>query len=251
MGMKSFVHLNQLTYILLHKIPLYQIKFKTRRRKEKNLHLETQSNPIYKHAQGENMCKINDEFFITTSGKIFFKGQVYELEDCEFLEGSKVVIHYSEKRIEKLLKKDSKIKMIPDQFIYQKEEDMFLYPEDSMLIAQADAPSPAQTQSLVELPPEIGQFQELMKITKDNTPLALIILVALMFQKMQKKEREDKDHALVCDFERQEIGKKINLLESKIDAQAKDQTRILIGDNELADRLNRVEDKIKKINLSL
>jgi len=43
----------------------------------------------------------------------------------------------------------------------------------------------------------------------------------------------------------------INILESKIDAQAKDQTKILIGDNELADRLDRVEDKIKKINLSL
>ena len=139
------------------------------------------------------MCKINDEFFITTSGKIFFKGQVYELEDCEFLEGSKIVIHYSEKRIEKLLKKDGKIKMVPDQFIYQKEEDMFLYPiEDQMLIAQADAPSPAQTQSLIELPPEIDQFQQLMKITKDNTPLALIILIVLMFQKMQKKEREHK-----------------------------------------------------------
>ena len=142
--------------------------------------------------------------------------------------------------------------MVPDQFIYQKEEDMFLYPiEDQMLIAQADAPSPAQTQSLIELPPEIDQFQQLMKITKDNTPLALIILIVLMFQKMQKKEREDKDHSLVCDFERQEIEKKINILESKIDAQAKDQTKILIGDNELADRLDRVEDKIKKINLSL
>jgi hypothetical protein len=142
--------------------------------------------------------------------------------------------------------------MVPDQFIYQKEEDMFLYPiEDQMLIAQADAPSPAQTQSLIELPPEIDQFQQLMKITKDNTPLALIILIVLMFQKMQKKEREHKDHSLVCDFERQEIEKKINILESKIDAQAKDQTKILIGDNELADRLDRVEDKIKKINLSL
>ena len=41
------------------------------------------------------------------------------------------------------------------------------------------------------------------------------------------------------------------VLESKIDAQAKDQTKILIGDNELSDRLDRVEEKIKKINLSL
>jgi len=174
------------------------------------------------------------------------------LDDCEFLEGSKIVIHYGEKKIEKLLKKDGKIKMVPDQYIHQKENDMFLSPlDDQMLIAQADQPSPAQTHSLIELPPEIGQFEQLMKITKDNTPLALIILIVLMFQKMQKKEREDKDHALVCDFERQEIEKKINVLESKIDAQAKDQTKILIGDNELSDRLDRVEEKIKKINLSL
>lgn len=198
------------------------------------------------------MCKIDDEFFITTTGKIFFKGQVHELDDCEFLEGSKIVIHYGEKKIEKLLKKDGKMKMVPDQYIHQKEDDMFLSPlDDQMLIAQADQPSPAQTHSLIELPPEIGQFEQLMKITKDNTPLALIILIVLMFQKMQKKEREDKDHALVCDFERKEIEKKINVLESKIDAQAKDQTKILIGDNELSDRLDRVEEKIKKINLSL
>ncbi len=205
--------------------------------------------PISKHAQGENMCKIDDEFFITTTGKIFFKGQVYELDDCEFLEGSKIVIHYSEKRIEKLLKKDGKIKLIPDQYIHQKEEDMFLSPlNDQMLVAQADQPSPAQTHSLIELPPEINEFDQLMKITKDNTPLALIILIVLMFQKMQKKEREDKDHALVCDFERQEIEKKINVLESKIDAQVKDQTKILIGDNELSDRLDRVEEKMKKLS---
>ena len=198
------------------------------------------------------MCKIDDEFFITTTGKIFFKGQVHELDDCEFLEGSKIVIHYGEKKIEKLLKKDGKIKLIPDQYIHQKEEDMFLSPlNDQMLVAQADQPSPAQTHSLIELPPEINEFDQLMKITKDNTPLALIILIVLMFQKMQKKEREDKDHALVCDFERQEIEKKINVLESKIDAQVKDQTKILIGDNELSDRLDRVEEKIKKINLSL
>jgi hypothetical protein len=127
---------------------------------------------------------------------------------------------------------------------------MFLAPLDEpMIIAQAQPIQP--THSSIELPPEINQFEQLMKITKDNTPLALIILVVLMFQKMQKKEREDKDHTLVCDFERQEIEKKINILESKIDAQAKDQTKILIGDNELADRLDRVEDKIKKINLSL
>jgi hypothetical protein len=194
------------------------------------------------------MCIIDDEFFITTTGKIYFKGNTYEVEACEFKEGSKLVIHYGEKKVEKLLKKDTKIKLVPDQFIYQKEEDMFLAPIDEpMIIAQAQPIQP--THSSIELPPEINQFEQLMKITKDNTPLALIILVVLMFQKMQKKEREDKDHTLVCDFERQEIEKKINILESKIDAQAKDQTKILIGDNELSDRLDRVEEKMKKLSL--
>ena len=194
------------------------------------------------------MCIIDDEFFITTTGKIYFKGNTYEVEACEFKEGSKLVIHYGEKKVEKLLKKDTKIKLVPDQFIYQKEEDKFLAPIDEpMIIAQAQPIQP--THSSIELPPEINQFEQLMKITKDNTPLALIILVVLMFQKMQKKEREDKDHTLVCDFERQEIEKKINILESKIDAQAKDQTKILIGDNELSDRLDRVEEKMKKLSL--
>lgn len=196
------------------------------------------------------MCKIDDEFFITTTGKIFFKGQIYELDDCEFLEGSKIVIHYGEKKIEKLLKKDIKIKVIPDQFIQQKEDDMFLSPLDEPIItAQAQPVQPIH--STVELPPEINQFEQLMKITKDNTPLALIILIVLMFQKMQKKERDDKDHALVCDFERKEIEKKISILESKLDTQAKDQAKILVGDDDLSDRLDKVEEKIKKINASL
>jgi len=192
------------------------------------------------------MCIIDDEFFITTTGKIYFKGNTYEVEACDFKEGSKLVIHYGEKKVEKLLKKDTKIKLIPDQFIYQKEEDMFLAPLDEpMIIAQAQPIQP--TQSLVELPPEINQFEQLMKITKDNTPLALVILIVLIFQKMQKKEREDKDHALVCDFERKEIDKKINTLESKINEQARQATKIQLGDDELVDRIDRLETKIKKM----
>jgi hypothetical protein len=192
------------------------------------------------------MCIIDDEFFITTAGKIYFKGNTYEVEACDFKEGSKLIIHYGEKKVEKLLKKDTKIKLIPDQFIYQKEEDMFLAPLDEpMIIAQAQPIQP--THSLVELPPEINQFEQLMKITKDNTPLALVILIVLIFQKMQKKEREDKDHALVCDFERKEIDKKINTLESKINEQARQATKIQLGDDELVDRIDRLETKIKKM----
>ena len=218
--------------------------------KQKSHTLPTQHSPTTKHMKRENMCKIDDEFFITTQGKIYFKGQVYELEDCDFNEGAKIVIHYGEKKIEKLLKKDIKIKVIPDQFISQKEDDMFLSPLDEPIItAQAQPVQPIH--STIELPPEINQFEQLMKITKDNTPLALIILIVLMFQKMQKKERDDKDHALVCDFERKEIEKKISILESKLDTQAKDQAKILVGDDDLSDRLDKVEEKIKKINASL
>jgi hypothetical protein len=68
-----------------------------------------------------------------------------------------------------------------------------------------------------------------------------------MFQKMQKKEREDKDHALVCDFERHEIEKKINTLESKINEQDRKATKIQLGDDELVDRIDRLETKIKKM----
>ena len=194
----------------------------------------------------ENMCIIDDEFFITTAGKIYFKGNVYEVEACDFKEGSKLIIHYGEKKVEKLLKKDTKIKLIPDQFIYQKEEDMFLAPLDEpIMIAQAQPVQPIH--STIELPPEINQFEQLMKITKDNTPLALVILIVLIFQKMQKKEQEDKDHALVCDFERKDLEKKISVLESKINEQARQATKIQIGDDELVDRIDRLETKIKKM----
>jgi hypothetical protein len=214
--------------------------------KQKSHTLPTQHSPTTKHMKRENMCKIDDEFFITTQGKIYFKGQVYELEDCDFNEGAKIVIHYGEKKIEKLLKKDIKIKVIPDQFISQKEDDMFLSPLDEPIItAQAQPVQPIH--STVELPPEIDQFEQLMKITKDNTPLALVILIVLIFQKMQKKEQEDKDHALVCDFERKDLEKKISVLESKINEQARQATKIQLDDDELVDRIDRLETKIKKM----
>jgi hypothetical protein len=214
--------------------------------KQKSHALPTQHSPITKHMKRENMCKIDDEFFITTQGKIYFKGQVYELEDCDFNEGAKIVIHYGEKKIEKLLKKDIKIKVIPDQFIQQKDDDMFLSPLDEpIMTAQAQPVQPIH--STVELPPEIDQFEQLMKITKDNTPLALVILIVLIFQKMQKKEQEDKDHALVCDFERKDLEKKISVLESKINEQARQATKIQLDDDELVDRIDRLETKIKKM----
>ncbi len=135
--------------------------------KQKSHALPTQHSPITKHMKRENMCKIDDEFFITTQGKIYFKGQVYELEDCDFNEGAKIVIHYGEKKIEKLRKKDIKIKVIPDQFIFQKEDDMFLSPLDEPIItAQAQPVQPIH--STIELPPEINQFEQLMKITKSG-----------------------------------------------------------------------------------
>jgi hypothetical protein len=194
------------------------------------------------------MCSIDDEFFITQTGKLFFKGQVYEIEDCEFKEGAKIIMHYDVKKVDKPIKKA--IKMIDDQFIYiKKDDDMFLtlpMPDDApiMQTQPQDVKPIAQT---LELPPEIDQFQALMKITKDNTPLALIILIALMFQKMNKKQQEDKDHALVCDFERHEIEKKINTLEAKINEQARQATKIQLGDDELVDRVDQLEAKLKKM----
>jgi hypothetical protein len=194
------------------------------------------------------MCSIDDEFFITQTGKLFFKGQVYEIEDCEFKEGAKIIMHYDVKKVDKPIKKA--IKMIDDQFIYiKKDDDMFLtlpMPDDApiMQTQPQDVKPIAQT---LELPPEIDQFQALMKITKDNTPLALIILIVLMFQKMNKKSQEDKDHALVCDFERHEIEKKISTLESKINEQDRKATKIQLGDDELVDRIDRLETKIKKM----
>ncbi len=80
-----------------------------------------------------------------------------------------------------------------------------------------------------------------------SAPLALVILIVLIFQKMQKKEQEDKDHALVCDFERKDLEKKISVLESKINEQARQATKIQIGDDELVDRIDRLETKIKKM----
>ena len=71
------------------------------------------------------MCIIDDEFFITTTGKIYFKGNVYDVEACDFKEGSKLVIHYGEKKVEKLLKKPSKIKVILISLYIRKKKICF------------------------------------------------------------------------------------------------------------------------------
>lgn len=195
------------------------------------------------------MCIIDNIFQITTTGNIFFNGKSYKLEDCEFKEGAKLIIQYDEKNIDKAIKKPSKIK--PTIEYQLKETDMFLMPLDEPVMMTAQAQPVQPIHSTIELPPEINQFEQLMKITKDNTPLALIILIVLMFQKMQKKDRDDKDHSLICDFERKEIEKKINILESRLDDQGKNQARILVNDDDLVDRLDKVEERIKKINASL
>ena len=54
-------------------------------------------------------------------------------------------------------------------------------------------------------------------------------------------------HALVCDFERKDLEKKISVLESKINEQARQATKIQLGDDELVDRIDRLETKIKKM----
>jgi hypothetical protein len=157
-------------------------------------------------------------------------------------------MHYDVKKVDKPPKKPTKL--IDDQFIYiKKDDDMFLtlpMPDDAPIMQTQPQEARPIAQTL-ELPPEIDQFQALMKITKDNTPLALIILIVLMFQKMNKKQQEDKDHALVCDFERHEIEKKINTLEAKINEQARQATKIQLGDDELVDRVDQLEAKLKKM----
>ena len=99
------------------------------------------------------------------------------------------------------------------------------------------------------LPPEVNQLQELIKLTGNNLPLAIALLVALVFYKDKKKrEQQDHDHAVACDLDRKDLSKKLEGLETQVKQIEKDQIKFSVGDDDLKDRLEKMEKKVKDLN---
>jgi len=102
------------------------------------------------------------------------------------------------------------------------------------------------------LPPEINQLQELLKITGNNLPLAIAILIALVFYKDKKKrDQESQDHAIACDIERKDLLKRLDAIESEFKQFERDQVKIMVGDGDMKDRIDRLEVITEKLLLTM
>lgn len=196
-----------------------------------------------------SMCIIKKQFYILSDGRVWYEGKSYDPQDCEFLEGSHLVLNTIDEKIEKPPKKQAKI--LHDS--PPKEEDMnipFILPDASFNLPLMQVQTPTNSTIEVDgLPPEVNQLQELIKLTGNNLPLAIALLVALVFYKdKKKKEQQDQDHAIACDLNRKDLSKKLEDLETQVKQIEKDQIKFAVGDDDLKDRIEKMEKKVKDLN---
>lgn len=196
------------------------------------------------------MCIIKKQFYILSGGRVWYEGKSYDPQDCEFLEGSYLVLNTIDEKIEKLPKKQAKIE--PVHIPQEKDLDMSLPLNLDMLITYPSIVSQAPvTHTAIEapaLPPEINQLQELLKVTGNNLPLAIAILIALVFYKdKKKKDQESQDHAIACDIERKDLLKRLDAIESEFKQFERDQVKIMVGDGDIKDRIDRLERHVKNL----
>lgn len=194
------------------------------------------------------MCIIKNEFFLLDDGRVLYEGNIYNALDCDFQPGAKISFKMVDEKVEKPSQKTAKI--LHDSS--PKEEDMnipFTLPDAFLDYPSMQVQAPTtQTIQLDGLPPEVNQLQELIKLTGNNLPLAIALFIALVFYKDKKKrEQHDLDHAVACDLDRKDLNKKIEALETQLNQLEKDQIKFAVGDDDLKDRLEKMEKKIKDL----
>lgn len=189
------------------------------------------------------MCKIEGEFFLTEQGKIFYGGQVYEAKDCEFMPGSKLVFKMIDEKLDKPIKNIVKMEALKP--LPKREEDMFILPHDMALSfpsMQAQSPISTHSESPVEPMTDLNQLQDLLKMTGNNLPLSIAIIIALFLYKEKKeKDKKEADHAIACDMDRKELLRKIDILQSQINDFEKDQIKIGLTGDDLEERIEKLE----------
>lgn len=194
------------------------------------------------------MCIIDGEFFLTQEGKIFYKGQVYEAKDCEFMPGSKLIFKMIDEKLDKPIKKVVKMKALkpPPK---KEEEDMFILPPDMALnfpSMQVQSPISTHSESPVEPMNDLSQFQDLLKMTGNNLPLTIAIVIALFLYKEKKeKDKKEADHSIACDMDRKDMLRKIDILQSQVNDFEKDQIKIGLTGDDLEERIEKLEKASK------
>jgi hypothetical protein len=143
------------------------------------------------------MCVINGQFWIieTKDGlKLSTKDCVCDIVTCEIIRGSFLRVGVEYEKVPRSPKiKPKKITPTPLPAI---EPDMGLpaMEPDMLFIKDLHAEEPApQTQTLIEIPPEIGMLKQLQELTGGNLIVAAAILLGFTFMKMQQQKKKDSD----------------------------------------------------------
>ena len=183
------------------------------------------------------MCIINGEFYLNSDGKIYYEGRLYNASECEFMAGSKLVFKAISEKVDKPRAKAVKI---ADAFIpIESDVDMDFIPS---LQAQ-DLP---KTQPVIEQAPlqEIDLFKQINQLTGNNLPLTIAILLAVLFYKSYKERKQDeRDHAVACDLERKDLARRLDIMTSRIDDAEKKSISIQVMDDDLKERIERLEKR--------
>lgn len=183
------------------------------------------------------MCIINGEFYLNADGRIYYGGRLYNASECEFMAGSKLVFKAISEKVDKPKTKAVKI---ADAFIpIESDVDMDFIPS---LQAQ-DLP---KTQPVIEQAPlqEIDLFKQINQLTGNNLPLTIAILLAVLFYKSHKERKQDeRDHAVACDLERKDLARRLDIMTSRIDDAEKKSISIQVMDDDLKERIERLEKR--------
>lgn len=184
------------------------------------------------------MCIIDGEFYLNSDGRIYYGGRLYNAVECEFMAGSKLVFKAID---EKLDKPKAKTVKIADAFIpIESESDMNFIPA-------LQAQEPHKTQPVIEQAPieEIDLFKQINQLTGNNLPLTIAIVLAVLFYKSYKERKQDEhDHSVACDLERKDLARRLDIMTSRIDDAEKKGISIQVMDDDLKDRIEKLEKRL-------
>lgn len=200
------------------------------------------------------MCVISGQFWIieTKDGlKLWTKTCSCDIVTCEIIRGSflRVGVEYEKvPRSPKIKPKPKKITPTPLPRI----EDMGLpaMEIDMLFIEQLHAEEPApQTQTLIELPPEIGMLKQLQELSGGNLLVAAALLLGFTWMKMQKQKSQETGcgHSQEkCDKAHAELSDALKKLE--LDTKDIKQVQLNLYDSlEFAEKVQNLEKDVQHL----
>jgi len=126
---------------------------------------------------------------------------------------------------------------------------MFILPHDMALSfpsMQAQSPISISTESPVQPINDLSQFQDLLKMTGNNLPLTIAIVIALfLYKEKREKHKREVEHSISCDMDRKEMLRRIDILQGQVNDFEKDQIKIDLAGDDLEERIEKLEKASK------